>query len=129
MGQKIFIGTEENMGKAPPEWMWFKPVAAGVEIYALDGGSWVLKATLSVVNVKCGSVSIDDGDTLPVTFTTAFSSTPKVVATFGDNQGGVDIIEIDSISTTGFTLYIEKGHGGQNHTHVVNWIATDAGDP
>lgn len=50
MGQKVFIGTEENMDDAPPEWMWFKPVAGGLEIRVLDQGSWVLKATISLTN-------------------------------------------------------------------------------
>ncbi len=80
-------------------------------------------------DVKCGSESVADGASQAVTFTTAFSSTPQVVACFGDNQAAVDIVEVGGVSTTGFTIYIKKGHGGGNHTHVVNWIATDAGDP
>ncbi len=82
------------------------------------------------LDIKSGNVaSVADGGTSTVTFNTAFSSTPNVVATFSDVQSATDLIELSAISTTGFTINIDKGHGGGNHNHSVDWIATNAGDP
>lgn len=81
-------------------------------------------------NVKSGVIaSLADDASTTVTFGTAFSGTPNVVATLGTNQLNDDVVQVYSISTTGFTVQINKVHGGGGHTWAVQWIATDAGDP
>lgn len=81
-------------------------------------------------DIKAGNVAtITDGGSSTVTFNTAFATTPNVVATFTDIQGATDLIELSAISSTAFTININKGHGGANHDHSVDWIATTAGDP
>ena len=78
---------------------------------------------------KSGTVSVTDGSSASPAFTTAFASTPHVTAVFADIQGAVDIIELSAITVNSFTINVLKGHGGGGHTHVVHWIATDAGNP
>lgn len=80
-------------------------------------------------DVKSGKVTgLSDGSSTGVTFTTAFSSTPNVVATLNGNIDGDDVAKVYSISTAGFTVAIQKIHGGSGHTWDVEWIATDAGN-
>ena len=79
--------------------------------------------------VKSGKeTGMADNSSRAVTFTSAFSSTPNVTATFSNESNKTDIIELISITTTGFTITVHKGHGGANDTHDVEWIATDAGN-
>ncbi|KKM06053.1 hypothetical protein LCGC14_1747920 [marine sediment metagenome] len=110
----------------------YKELAAGSGISIVENPTDV---TISATgggggaDIKSGNVSIVDGGNSAVTFATAFATTPNAVACFSDNKAAVDVIEIGGISTTGFTIYIKKGHGGQPHTHSVDWIATNAGDP
>ncbi len=90
----------------------------------------ILDAQGGTTVTKSGSIaSVSDASTSVVVFTTAFSTTPHVVACFADEIGAVDIIEIRDITTTGFIVCVLKGHGGANHDHAINWIATDAGNP
>ncbi len=82
------------------------------------------------LDIKSGNIaSILDGASATITFNTAFASTPNVVATFSNIQAATDTIELSAISTTAFTITIDKGHGGANDDHSVDWIATNAGDP
>ena len=80
-------------------------------------------------NVKSGLESaITEGTTRAVTFVTAFSSTPNVVVSFSDNSSEQSTCMAHSVSTTGFTIGVEKIGGGQNRDRTVAWIATDAGN-
>ncbi len=97
------------------------------QIMRVSGTSW---NCANETEMKSGVVSaLADGASTTVTFGTAFSSTPNVVATLGTNQAANDMVQVYSISTTAFTVEINQGHGGGGHTWDVQWIATSAGDP
>ena len=83
----------------------------------------------SGADVKSGVIAISDGQTLGVTFGTAFTGVPQVTVTLDPYRDAQDIPFVQSISATGFTVGVDKGHGGSNHAYDANWIATDAGDP
>ncbi len=85
----------------------------------------------SGANVKSGQImSFQDGDTESVTFGTPFASAPDIVFNLKHSTNvALDTPVLRTSSTTGFSVYIHKGHGGSIHTWVVHWIATDAGDP
>lgn len=82
-------------------------------------------------DIKSGSTTAawDGGTPQAVTFNTAFSSTPNVVVGFGENEDAVDVPYVVDISPSGFKVGIIKGHGGSTHTWVVQWVATNAGNP
>ena len=122
----IYISIRENENR-----IGYKELIAGLGLSIVENPTNVTASATGGgggADVKCGTESIVDGASQAVTFNTAFSSTPQVVASFGDNQAAVDIVEVGGVSTTGFTIYIKKGHGGGAHTHIVSWIATDAGN-
>lgn len=78
-------------------------------------------------DVKSGTVSILENGTVDITFATAFSTTPVVVANVQDS-GEYNVIQITAVSTTGATLALEKVGGGSSSTYLVGWMATDAGN-
>ena len=80
-------------------------------------------------DVKSGlEPAITEGTTRVVSFGTAFSSTPDVVISFADNSSEVSTCSSFGVSTTGFTIGVEKVGGGQSRDRNVSWIATDAGN-
>jgi len=80
-------------------------------------------------DVKSGiQTGIIDNGWRPVTFNTAFSSIPHVVAVFANMVGKDDILEVGEASTTGFKIWVSKAHGGSGDYHDVFWIATNAGN-
>ena len=85
-------------------------------------------------DVKAGTSTVTRGGTKAITFTTAFSSTPRVVVCFGGNndytsgEKGAGL-SVYSISTTGFTVRYDEPNGSGPDPATFEWIATDAGDP
>lgn len=73
-----------------------------------------------------GEVGARTGEDLTVTFSTAFSSTPAVVASYcktGDNDTDISgIVKVHHVTTTGCVISITGGAVG--HMYSVSWIAT-----
>ncbi len=80
-------------------------------------------------DVKSGTVTVTCGTSVAVSFTTAFASTPDVVACVNASAPQLDLVRVKSITTSGFDIQFHKGHGGSTHVRPIDWIATDAGDP
>ena len=81
-------------------------------------------------DVKGGvELAISEGGSRTVTFNTAFSGTPNVVASCADVSSQLSFAHAHTVSTTGFTIDVIKSGGGGNVNRDVAWIATDAGDP
>ena len=65
----LFIGIEpEALSRCPQGWVWLKPTDGGIEIYALEDGTWGLQATISLASHShpthgdinfTGAVSVD----------------------------------------------------------------------
>lgn len=81
-------------------------------------------------NIKSGhETGISCGSTRDVVFPTAFLSIPDVVAISDSTQGKDHAIRIGSVSTAGFTIYVDKSHTGGGCSNVgVYWTATTAGN-
>lgn len=62
------------------------------------------------------------GGAVMVTFTTPFSSAPRVVATPRDNNAGVVAVHISSVSTTSFSV-IGRTNAAVNINGSFDWIA------
>ncbi len=78
-------------------------------------------------DIKHGFESaITENTTRDVTFSSAFTSTPTVVAGFADNSTEISVCSANTVSTTGFTIQITKSGGGAVRDRNVAWIATDA---
>jgi hypothetical protein len=78
-------------------------------------------------NVKSGTVSVTENSSQAVAFGTAFAGTPRVTLTV-ESTNPDHSATLQSVSTTGFTAYLNKPSGGGATSKVVNWIATDAGN-
>lgn len=76
---------------------------------------------------KSGSTNITEGTCTPITFNTAFSSTPIAVGN-AQNASENNVVSISVLSTSGFDLCLEKVGGGASSTYTVYWIATNAGN-
>jgi len=82
---------------------------------------------------KGGTVSVTRGSSVTVTFGTAFSGTPNVTVSFGEDQNyvvgekGVSLA-VYSVSTTGFTVRYDDPSGSGDSPATIQWIATDAGN-
>ena len=72
--------------------------------------------------------AIAEGSTRAVTFGTAFAATPRVVVSFDDGSTELSVCQVESVTTTGFTIRVLKIGGGGNSNRDVAWIATDAGN-
>ncbi len=83
----------------------------------------------SGADVKSGTVTVECGTVVTVTFATAFVSTPDVVACVNASAPQIDLVRVKDITTSGFNIQFHKGHGGGTHNRPIDWIATDAGDP
>lgn len=80
-------------------------------------------------NVKSGvETGITENTTRTVTFTAAFSLTPDVVVGFADSSSEISVCAAHTVSTTGFTIAVNKVGGGGSSNRDVYWIATDAGN-
>ncbi len=77
-------------------------------------------------------IGVSDGSSGLVTFTTSFPlgpyTFPHVVLTLRGSSLAVDVPLLGVVSRIGFTWTIHKGHGGQNHTWDLYWIAVDFGN-
>lgn len=80
-------------------------------------------------DVKGGTVSNMAYGTQAVSFTTAFSATPNVVVSFASAKTRGDLISVESVSTTGFTIRYVKIGGGGNENADISWLASDGGNP
>ena len=81
-------------------------------------------------DVKAGTeTAIAEGTSRGVTFVTVFGGTPDVVCGFADNSTEISVARAHTVSTTGFTIAVEKSGGGASKNRDVAWIATDAGNP
>ena len=79
-------------------------------------------------DVKSGrETAITEEGTRAVTFGTAFTATPRVVVSFDDGSTQLSICQVESVTTTGFTIRVLKIGGGGNTNRDVAWVATDAG--
>ncbi len=84
------------------------------------------------VTVISGIITkVVDGSSGLVTFAAPFGLAPydstRVVLTLRGSSLAVDIPLLGVVSRLGFTWAIHKGHGGQNHTWDIHWIATYVG--
>lgn len=80
-------------------------------------------------NIKAGTLSFNTDTWTPVSFGSSFASVPKVVVTADqDSVARWDYTPIiRNVTTDGFDVrYDDRGQAG---TVVLNWIATDAGNP
>lgn len=93
----------------------------GIVIVITSGGA--------SIDVKSGEeLAIAENSEVTVTFGTAFSITPKVVCEFSDNSAELSTLSVHTVSTTGFTIKVNKIGGGGNTNRDVAWIATDEGN-
>ena len=78
-------------------------------------------------NVKSGTVSVTTDTWSSVTFSTAFTSIPRVVCTFeiDPKDSLVEPLQIRNITTTGFEVNFDRKNVA---TFTVHWTATDAGN-
>ena len=84
-------------------------------------------------NVKSNVIlNVADGSSGTVVFSTPFEVsifvTPHVILTLRGDTLAVDLPLLTSVTLTGFSWAVHKGHGGKNHTWSLHWIATDAGN-
>ena len=89
--------------------------------------TWTLARNRSS-DVKSGMINIADNTPGVVTFTTAFATTPRIVAVWTGsiaNAARSGMIKITGVSKNGFT--IEQRTNNPNAADLF-WIATDAGD-
>ena len=82
-------------------------------------------------DVKSGTQSVAHGSDTVITFGTAFTATPVVIATYGDeaqwitNKNHWGNIVIVARSTTQFTI---NQHNSGLSGMQIQWVATDAGN-
>ncbi len=80
----------------------------------------------SEIEIKSGSIFVVENLCTSISFNTAFLTTPVVVGTV-ENGADNNVVSIDSLSTSGFDLCLNKVRsGGGNYT--VYWTATNAGN-
>ena len=74
-----------------------------------------------------GAASGTNATTASVTFTTAFSTTPKVfvVPTSSSQPGGPVVLELTAVSTTGFTVRADVAEGSNLDQDIVNSVPID----
>ena len=81
-------------------------------------------------DVKTGTESgILENTERTVSFSTAFTSIPDVICEFSDNSDELSTLSTHTVSTTGFTIKVNKIGGGGSSSRDVEWIATDSGNP
>ncbi len=92
----------------------------------VDGlASW---EEISAADVKSGmEAAIADDSTRVVVFASAFVSIPNVVVSQNSTEQQ-HILQVESVSTAGFTINIVKNHPSSDDTVDVSWIATDVGN-
>lgn len=81
----------------------------------------------STVNTKSGSVSVTEDSSEAITFTTAFAATPHITVSV-DETSPEHYVSVSGVSTTGFTVYLDKPGGGPAGSCTVYWMATDIGN-
>ena len=91
---------------------------------------WDISTSGGGANVKAGFESaVAENSTRAVTFNTAFSSTPNVVANCADSSSQLSFVNAHSVTVNGFTIQVLKSGGGGSANRDIAWIATDAGNP
>lgn len=81
-------------------------------------------------DVKSGvEISVFEGSTRNVTFTTSFGGVPAVTLTVVDTLDRECWLSAINRTTSGFTIYVKKTQGGAAKARDIAWIATDAGNP
>lgn len=104
------------------------PAGASNVIVAKDDGTWkvngmrVLRHTGSADHhIESGVATTDATGTVSITFTTAFTSTPVVVATLAEAEA--EIVRVTARSTTGATFQVVSTGGTGEGSQDVCWIA------